>query len=311
MTVQDIRSFNRFYTNLVGALDHSRHLYAPYTLTEARVLYELAHSERLDAADLRAQLNLDAGYLSRILGRFERDGLVERASSERDSRRRRITLTARGRTAAELLDERSREAVGALLATVPAAERARLTEALRTVRAILGDGRAAPHPENVLLRAPGAGDLGWIVARNGAVYAAEFGWNADYEGLVARIVADFAQDHDPHLERVWIAELDGRPVGCVMCVRDEAPGTARLRLLLVEPEARGLGVGDRLVRSVIAFARGVGYRELVLWTNDVLKSARSLYQRHGFVLAGETAHRSFGADLIGQDWRLPLHRAPE
>ncbi|MCQ4210179.1 bifunctional helix-turn-helix transcriptional regulator/GNAT family N-acetyltransferase [Streptomyces longispororuber] len=311
MTVHDIRSFNRFYTNVIGALDYSRHLYAPYTLTESRVLYELAHTEKVDAADLRTRLSLDAGYLSRILGKFEREGLVERGSSERDSRRRRITLTARGRTAADLLDERSREAVGTLLATVPPDQRDRLADALRTVREVLGDGRAAPHPDNVLLREPGPGDLGWIVARNGAVYAAEFGWNADYEGLVARIVADFAQDHDPHLERVWIAELDGRPVGCVMCVRDEAPGTARLRLLLVEPDSRGLGVGDRLVRSVIDFARGVGYRDLVLWTNDVLKSARSIYLRHGFVLVGEKPHRSFGADLIGQDWRLALHRAPE
>ncbi|QNS06130.1 bifunctional helix-turn-helix transcriptional regulator/GNAT family N-acetyltransferase [Streptomyces xanthii] len=306
MTVQDIRSFNRFYTNVIGALDYGRHLYAPYTLTESRVLYELAHTEHVDAADLRARLSLDSGYLSRILGKFERAGLVERASSGDDARRRRVTLTARGREAADLLDERSREAVGSLLSTVPAGDRERLSQALRTVREVLGDGRAAPHPDNVLLREPGPGDLGWIVARNGAVYAAEFGWNADYEGLVARIVADFAQDHDPHLERVWIAELDGRPVGCVMCVRDAAPGTARLRLLLVEPEARGLGIGDRLVRAVVDFARGVGYRELVLWTNDVLKAARSLYQRHGFVLAGEEPHRSFGADLTGQDWRLPL-----
>lgn len=311
MTVQDIRSFNRFYTNVIGALDYSRHLYAPYTLTESRVLYELAHTEKVDAADLRVRLSLDAGYLSRILGKFERDGLVERGSSEKDSRRRRITLTGRGRTTAELLDERSRETVGALLDSVPATDRARLSEALRTVREILGDGRAAPHPENVLLREPGAGDLGWIVARNGALYAAEFGWNADYEGLVARIVADFAEDHDPHLERVWIAELDGRPVGCVMCVRDEAPGTARLRLLLVEPEARGLGIGDRLVRACIDFARGVGYREMTLWTNDVLKSARSIYQRHGFVLVGEKPHRSFGADLIGQDWKMTLHRTAD
>ncbi|GAA2337090.1 helix-turn-helix domain-containing GNAT family N-acetyltransferase [Streptomyces kunmingensis] len=315
MTVQDIRSFNRFYTNVIGALDYSRHLYAPYTLTESRVLYELVHPEqgrRLDAADLRARLNLDAGYLSRILGKFERDGLVERGASEHDSRRRSITLTPRGRTTAELLDERSREAVGALLDTVPAADRGRLAQALRTVRTVLGDGRAAaPRSEDVTLRDPGPGDLGWIVARNGAVYAAEFGWNAEYEGLVARVVADFAQDHDPYLERVWIAELDGRAVGCVMCVRDEAPGTARLRLLLVEPEARGLGVGDRLVRAVIDFARGVGYRELVLWTNDVLTSARSIYRRHGFVLAGETPHRSFGVDLTGQDWRLPLQQARE
>ncbi|MFH8792471.1 GNAT family N-acetyltransferase [Streptomyces sp. NPDC017941] len=307
MSVQEIRAFNRFYTNLIGALDYSRRLYAPYTLTESRVLYELAHSPRTDAADLRGELSLDAGYLSRILARFEADGLVERTPSERDPRRRRVTLTARGRTTAELLDERSREAVGALLATVPAAERERLTAALATVRDLLADGaRRPPRAEDVVLRGPGAGDLGWIVQRNGALYAAQFGWNADYEGLVARIVADFAQDHDPHRERVWIAELDGRTVGCVMCVRDEAPGTARLRLLLVEPEARGLGIGDRLVSAVVSFAREVGYRELVLWTNEVLAAARAIYLRHGFSLVAEAPHRSFGVSLLGQDWRLAL-----
>ncbi|QCX76724.1 N-acetylglutamate synthase [Streptomyces sp. YIM 121038] len=305
MSVQEIRSFNRFYTNLIGALDYSRHLYAPYTLTESRVLYELAHSVRTDAADLRTELSLDAGYLSRILARFEEDGLVERAPSERDPRRRRVSLTARGRQAADLLDERSREAVGALLGGVSAGERERLVAAMGVVREVLGR-RRAPEGADVLLREPGAGELGWIVQRNGAVYASEFGWNADYEGLVARIVADFAQDHDPHVERVWIAELDGRPVGCVMCVRDEVPGVARLRLLLVEPDARGLGVGGRLVRAVVAFARSVGYREVVLWTNDVLASARGIYERHGFVLVAEKAHRSFGVDLVGQDWRLPL-----
>lgn len=307
--VHEIRAFNRFYTNLIGALDYSRHLYLPYTLTESRVLYELAHSPRTDAADLRTELSLDAGYLSRLLGKFERAGLVRRAPSARDPRRQCVTLTARGREAADLLDERSREAVGSLLARVPAADRGRLTAALRTVREILSEGRP-PHGDDVVLREPGPGDLGWIVQRNGAVYAAEFGWNADYEGLVARIVAEFAQDHDPHLERVWIAELDGRPVGCVMCVRDEAPGTARLRLLLVEPDARGLGIGDRLVAACVDFARGVGYRELVLWTNDVLTAARVLYQRHGFVLTAEKPHRSFGADLVGQDWRLALTERP-
>ncbi|MBT2416340.1 MarR family transcriptional regulator [Streptomyces sp. ISL-22] len=310
MTVQDIRAFNRFYTNVIGALDYSRHLYAPYTLTESRVLYELAHSPRTDAADLRAELSLDAGYLSRILNKFERDGLIERTASRRDPRRRRVTLTARGRETGKLLEERSNEAVGALLSTVPAAERPRLAEAMTTVRTILSHGRP-PRREDVLLREPGPGDLGWIVQRNAAVYAAEYGWNADYEGLVARIVADFAQDHDPHLERVWIAELDGRPVGCVMCVRDEAPATARLRLLLVEPDARGLGIGGRLVTSVIDFARGAGYRDLVLWTNDVLADARRVYRRQGFVLVAERPHRSFGKDLIGQDWRLDLHGTPE
>nr|WBO78123.1 helix-turn-helix domain-containing GNAT family N-acetyltransferase [Streptomyces sp. SBE_14.2] len=309
MSVQDVRAFNRFYTNVIGALDYSRHLYAPYTLTEARVLYELAHSARTDAADLRTGLSLDSGYLSRILARFERDGLVERAPSAEDPRRRRITLTARGRETAALLGERSDQAVAGLLAGVPADERERLGEAMRTVREVLSDGRT-PRREDVLLREPEAGDLGWIVQRNAALYAAEFGWNTDYEGLVARIVADFAEDHDPHLERVWIAELDGRPVGCVMCVRDEAPATARLRLLLVEPDARGLGIGDRLVTAVIDFARGVGYRDLVLWTNDVLTSARRLYRRHGFVLVAEKPHRSFGKDLVGQDWRLDLTGAP-
>ncbi|MFD3929289.1 GNAT family N-acetyltransferase [Streptomyces sp. NPDC058614] len=308
MTVQDIRSFNRFYTNVIGALDYGRHLYAPYTLTESRVLYELAHASHTDAADLRAELSLDAGYLSRILNKFEQDGLIERAPSEKDPRRRRVTLTTRGREAAALLDERARETVGSLLATVPSADRPRLAEAMRTVRTILGDGQGrAPRPEDVVLREPGPGDLGWMVQRNAALYTAEYGWNADYEGLVARIVADFAEDHDPHLERVWIAELDGRPVGCVMCVRDDAPGAARLRLLLVEPEARGLGIGDQLVTAVADFARGVGYHELVLWTNDVLAAARRLYQRHGFVLVSEKPHRSFGADLVGQDWRLDLH----
>ncbi|WP_409471996.1 bifunctional helix-turn-helix transcriptional regulator/GNAT family N-acetyltransferase [Streptomyces sp. HC307] len=313
MIVQDIRAFNRFYTNVIGALDYGRHLYAPYTLTEARVLYELAHSARTDAADLRAELHLDAGYLSRILNRFEKDGLIERGPSERDPRRRRITLTAPGREAAGLLDERARETVGALLATVPPDDRPRLVEAMRTVRTILGGGRTArpEAPEDVVLRDPGPGDLGWIVQRNGALYAAEFGWNTDYEGLVARIVADFAEDHDPHLERAWIAELAGRPVGCVMCVRDEAPGTARLRLLLVEPDARGLGIGDRLVTAVVDFARGVGYRDLVLWTNDVLTAARGIYQRHGFALVAEKPHRSFGRDLVGQDWRLDLRATPD
>ncbi|MFI6404416.1 GNAT family N-acetyltransferase [Streptomyces sp. NPDC050548] len=310
MTVQDIRAFNRFYTNVIGALDYSRHLYAPFTLTESRVLYELAHSPHTDAADLRSELSLDAGYLSRILNRFEQDGLIERAPSQRDPRRRRITLTGSGRETADLLAERADESVGALLATVPATDRPRLSEALHTVRTLLSDPPPT-RPEDVVLREPGPGDLGWIVQRNAALYATEYDFNADYEGLVARIVADFAEDHDPHLERVWIAELAGRPVGCVMCVRDDAPGTARLRLLLVEPDARGLRIGDQLVSAVVEFARGVGYRDLVLWTNDILDAARRIYQRHGFVLVAEKPHRSFGQDLVGQDWRLDLHGTGE
>ncbi|MEU0688096.1 bifunctional helix-turn-helix transcriptional regulator/GNAT family N-acetyltransferase [Streptomyces uncialis] len=304
-----MRAFNRFYTNLIGALDYSRHLHAPYTLTESRVLYELAHSPRTDAADLRTELSLDAGYLSRLLGKFEKDGLVDRSPSEQDSRRRRVTLTARGRDAADLLDERSREVVGSLLASVPAGDRPRLTEAMRVIQGVLTPGAERSGREDVVLRPPAAGDLGWMIQRNAEVYAAEYGWNAEYESLVARIVADFAGGHDPGAERVWVAELGGRRVGSVMCVRDEAPMTARLRLLLVEPDARGLGIGDRLVGACADFARKTGYRDLVLWTNDVLKAARSIYQRHGFTLVAEKPHHSFGTDLIGQDWRLALHDA--
>ncbi|NJP50806.1 MarR family transcriptional regulator [Streptomyces sp. SBST2-5] len=312
MSVQEVRAFNRFYTNLIGALDYSRRLYTPYTLTEARVLYELAHSDGTDAADLRGELGLDAGYLSRILNKFEGDELIERTVSPEDPRRRRVSLTEAGRQAAALLAERSDAAVGSLLATVPEAERPRLLEAMRTIRELLGGTRSSrqPRAEDVVLRGPGPGDLGWIVQRNGALYAAEFGWNAEYEGLVARIVADYAHTHDPALERVWIAELDGQPVGCVMCVRDQAPGTARLRLLLVEPRARGLGLGDRLVGEVVAFARDAGYRELTLWTNDVLAAARRIYRRHGFTLVDEKPHHSFGKDLVGQDWRLDLRATP-
>ncbi|MFC4500588.1 MULTISPECIES: bifunctional helix-turn-helix transcriptional regulator/GNAT family N-acetyltransferase [Streptomyces] len=357
MTVQEFRAFNRFYTNVIGALDYARHLYAPYSLTESRVLYELAHAPRTDAADLRAALSLDSGYLTRILNRFEQDGLVERTPSEEDSRRRRVVLTARGRDAAGLLDERAQESTGELLGSVAPADRARLAEAMRTIRGLLNDrvnptdpsdrsdrtgpsvrtgpahpadpsdptdpsdqtdpsgqaDRSAPRhqpptPGDVVLRGPEPGDLGWIVQRNAALYTAEYGFDATYETLVARIVADFAEDHDPRRERVWIAELDGRPAGCVMCVRDEAPGTARLRLLLVEPDARGFRIGDRLVGAVVDFARETGYDDLVLWTNDILATARHIYQRHGFVRTAERPHHSFGKDLVGQDWRLDLRR---
>ncbi|MEU0522819.1 bifunctional helix-turn-helix transcriptional regulator/GNAT family N-acetyltransferase [Streptomyces niveus] len=314
MSIQEIRAFNRFYTNLIGALNYGKHLYTPYTLTESRLLYELAHAPRTDAAELRAELSLDAGYLSRMLTKFEREGLLERTPSEQDARRQQITLTRQGRGTAALLDERARDSVGTLLERVEPDERPRLVEALRTAREILSAGetpadgpRAGARREGPVLRDPVPGDLGWIVQRHGAVYAAEYGWDATFEGLVARIVADFATDHDERLERVWMAELDGRPVGSVMCVRDrETPGAARLRLLLVEPEARGHGLGERMVRAVVDFARDAGYREVVLWTNDLLTAARKLYIRAGFTLVGEKPHHSYGADLVGQDWRLPL-----
>ncbi len=319
MTVQEVRAFNRFYTNLIGALDYSRHLYTPYTLTEARILYELAHGTRLDAADLRTSLHLDAGHLSRLLLKFEKDGLLDREPSAEDARRQRITLTDDGREAAALLEERSLESVGALLTRLPERDRTRLAEAMGTIRTVLGEERAAPQapqarqapqaPEasRVRLRAPEPGDLGWIVQRHGELYAREYGWDTGFEALVARIVGEFAAGHDPEAERAWIAELDGERAGSVMCVRDaDAPGSARLRLLLVEPSARGHGIGDRLVRECVTFAREQGYGELVLWTNSVLEAARRIYQRAGFTLTGEKPHHSYSKDLVGQDWHLVL-----
>jgi DNA-binding MarR family transcriptional regulator/GNAT superfamily N-acetyltransferase len=306
MAVREIREFNRFYTNLIGALDYSRHLHTPFTLTEARVLYELAHAPRTDAADLRVELSLDAGHLSRILAKFEERRLVTRRPSEQDARRQRIELTAHGREAACLLEERSVEAVGSLLGRIPRGERSRLTEAMDTVREILHDDHRASNGPRVALRKPRPGDLGWAIERNASVYAAEFGWNGEYEALVARIVADFAADRDPEREAMWVAELDGERAGCVFCVRDEAPDTARLRLLLVDPAARGHGIGRRLVDGCVAFARKAAYSEMVLWTNDVLADARRIYERAGFELVAEHPHRSFGKSLVGQDWRLAL-----
>ncbi|MFG2098849.1 GNAT family N-acetyltransferase [Streptomyces sp. NPDC048612] len=321
--VRELRRFNRFYTNLIGALDYGRHLYTPFTLTEARVLYEVAHHERVDAADLRASLSLDAGYLSRLLGKFEDRELVTRGRSEQDPRRQRITLTEGGRQAAGLLEERSQNAAGSLLDRLPAADRALLVDSMRTIRALLGEGtqhdtaqppgeRAAagiPGEERapeVTLRTTRPGDLGWMVERNATLYAAEYGFDLSYEALVARIVAEYAEAFDPRWDRTWIAELDGRRAGAVMCVRDGRPGVARLRLLLVEPEARGHGVGRQLVDSCVEFAREAGYGEMVLWTNSVLGAARGVYQRAGFELVAESAHHSFGQDLVGQDWRLDL-----
>ncbi|SEG79730.1 transcriptional regulator, MarR family with acetyltransferase activity [Actinacidiphila yanglinensis] len=306
MAIQEIRAFNRFYTNLIGALDYSRHLHTPFTLTEARVLYELAHGRRTDAADLRVELSLDAGHLSRMLARFEERQLVTRRPSDEDARRQRIELTAHGKEAASLLEERSREAVGALVGRIAPADRPRLTEAMSTVREILHDDHRITTGPRVKLRSPRPGDLGWAIERNAAVYAAEYGWDEGYEALVARIVADFAADHDPEREAMWVAELDGERAGCVFCVRDEAPDTARLRLLLVDPAARGHGIGGRLVDTCVAFARQAAYTELVLWTNDVLADARRIYERAGFELVAEQQHQSFGHRLTGQDWRLGL-----
>ncbi|MGP3949505.1 bifunctional helix-turn-helix transcriptional regulator/GNAT family N-acetyltransferase [Streptomyces sp. 7N604] len=303
--VAEVREFNRVYTRLIGALDYPEKLRTPYSLSEARVLYELARSGLTRVQRLREELGLAPSHLSRMLGRFEEQGLIARERYAEDARHQQVRLTESGRAAAAELDERSREAVAELLLGCNGTQVRELTRALRTVRSTLTEPAAGRG--EVRLREPGPGDLGWIVQAHGALYAAEYGWDVRFEALVARIVADFAEDHDPLLERVWIAELGGRAVGSVMCVRDAAPGAARLRLLLVDPAARGYGIGDRLVRACIRFAREAGYRELVLWTNDVLTAARKIYVRAGFQLIAEKPHHSYGADLVGQDWRLDLH----
>ncbi len=294
-----VRAFNRNYTRVIGVL-HEHLVDTDFSLTEARILFELAHCDTLDTIDLRQRLELDPGYLSRILTRFEGAGLVERRRSDADARRQQVRLSESGRAVFADLNDRSSRAAAALLAEHPATDRARLVEAMHTIERIL-DG----HTEPVRVREPRPGDYGWIIARNAALYAAEYGWDGSYETLVARIVADFLETHDPHAERAWIAESDGERLGAVFCVREDEP-TARLRLLLVEPGARGRGVGSALVDRCLEFATATGYRDMVLWTNDVLSSARRIYQRAGFELVESEPHHSFGQDLTGQTWRRAL-----
>ena len=295
-----VREFNRVYTNMIGLL-RGQYLDSPYSLTEARVLFELAHEDQAEVSSLRRSVDIDAGYLSRILARFEADGLLTRRRSDADARRRVITLTAAGQEAFRLLDMRSADEISALLSRLTEAEQQRLTAAMATIQEIAGP---RDRPAAFLLRPPAPGELGWVVQRNGALYAQEYGWDASYEALVARIVADYAGRADPR-EAAWIAELDGEPAGCVFCMRKDDV-TAQLRLLLVEPRARGMGLGGRLVAECVAFARRGGYQQMVLWTNDVLAAARRIYQRAGFELVDAEQHHSFGHDLVGQNWRLPL-----
>jgi DNA-binding MarR family transcriptional regulator/GNAT superfamily N-acetyltransferase len=295
-----VRAFNRFYTNLIGVLTEGL-LHTPYSLTEARVIFELAQRDLHEVTALRRSLDLDAGYLSRILSRFEADGLVRRERSADDARRQVAGLTGRGREVYRELDGRSGEQIGRLLAGLDEADQRRLVGAMEAIEGLLGERR---RPEMYVLRAFGPGDFGWVVQRHGAIYAAEYGWDATFEALVARVVADYVEGRDERSD-AWIAEVDGEPAGCVFCVR-ESERVARLRLLLVEPSARGLGIGGRLVEECLRFARRAGYDEMVLWTNDVLADARRIYQRAGFTLAEEGPHHSFGHDLVEQTWRRTL-----
>jgi DNA-binding MarR family transcriptional regulator/GNAT superfamily N-acetyltransferase len=299
--IEAVRRFNRFYTRRIGALQEGL-LNTPFSLAEARVLYELAQREQTTAKVLGDELELDAGYLSRILRRFERNGLLERRVSAQDGRQQLIQLTAEGRSAFSDLNAASRRDVGSLLRALPKPDQAKLVSALQEVSTLLAASPTAPEWS---VRPHRAGDMGWVVQLHGELYAREYAWDADFEALVAEIVARFLRKFDPAWERCWIAELDGENVGSVFLVR-KSKTVGQLRLLLVDPKARGLGIGKRLVDECIAFGRSVGYRSIVLWTNDVLHAARHIYEQAGFELTEEEHHHSFGHDLVGQTWVLRL-----
>ena len=296
------RAFNRFYTRKLGVLDQQL-LKSPYSLSEARVMYELAHRGELAAKEIGAELGLDLGYLSRITQKFDEDGLITRTALASDRRHFQLSLTAKGRQAFAKLERSSHDDVAAMLAALSQPERGRLIEAMVTIEGLLGPARAAVRP--AILRDPRPGDLGWVVQSQGALYASEYGFDSTYEGLVADIVAKFVASFDASRERCWIADIGGNPVGSVFVVRG-SDDVAKLRLLLVEPVGRGQGLGQRLVAECIAFARQCGYRRITLWTQGILIAARKIYQDAGFVLVKSEPHRSFGQNLIGETWERDL-----
>jgi DNA-binding MarR family transcriptional regulator/N-acetylglutamate synthase-like GNAT family acetyltransferase len=303
--VAAVRQFNRFYTQKIGVLNEEL-LRSRFSLTEARVLYELAHRRQPTAAALCKDLGLDPGYLSRILRAFVRCGLVDRTTSDADGRQQLLSLTAKGRAAFAPLDRRSRREIGALLSGLTSGEQGRLVGAMHTVEALLGP--PSSHKPPYRLRPHRPGDMGWVVHRHGALYAEEYGWDERFEALVAEIVAEFVANFDPKMERCWIAERDGDIVGSVFLVK-KSNTVAKLRLLLVEPTARGLGLGGRLVQECLEFARHAGYRRVTLWTNDILHAARHIYERAGFKRVHSEPHHSFGHDLVGETWELKLRPA--
>jgi DNA-binding MarR family transcriptional regulator/GNAT superfamily N-acetyltransferase len=300
--IATFRRFNRFYTRMIGTLgDHF--LNTPYTLTEGRILYEIAHREATTAKDVALELNLDPGYLSRILRKFEDAGLIEKETSPADARVTLLKLTSRGGAALGELNQLSNKQARELLESLPPARRDELLRSMRTIEEVLTHTTSAPY----ILRQHRPGDMGWVVSRNGALYAQEYGWTNDYEALAARIVADFILDYDPRRERCWIAERNGDRLGCIFLVKHpEEAETGKLRLLLVEPSARGLGLGKALVQECVSFARAVGYKKMTLWTQSILTAAHRIYQQAGFTLVREEPHHSFGVDLIGQTWELTL-----
>ncbi len=295
-----IRRFNRFYTARIGVLREGLHQ-SRFSLGEARVLYELAQAGSPTATDIARALDLDAGHLSRILAGLARRRLLARARDPQDRRRHALALTEAGRAAFAPLDAAARQDVAALLAPLAEPAQAALVAAMARIEGLLAP---APHPP-AILRPPAPGDIGWVIARHGALYAAEYGLDARFESLVAKVAAAFLDDHDPAMEACWIAERDGIRLGSVFLVRASATN-AKLRLLLVEPEARGEGLGRRLVRACIDFARARGYERVTLWTNDVLLAARAIYQAEGFRLIARHEHAQFGPKMVGEDWELTL-----
>jgi DNA-binding MarR family transcriptional regulator/GNAT superfamily N-acetyltransferase len=304
--VSAVRSFNRFYTRVVGALDEG-HLDSPFSLAEVRVLFELANRDAPTATEIAAALGLDPGYLSRMLQRFRRRRLVARRRSDRDGRESHLTLTTTGGAAFRQLDRQASARVADLIAHLDDDARRRLVASMRTIARLLGDESDASSERAYVLRAPRAGDLGWVVQSHGELYAREYGWDQRFEGLVARIVAEYMDGFDPARERCWIAERAGENVGSVFVTRDATrPGVAKLRLLLVHPSARGLGIGRRLVDECTRFAREAGYHTISLWTNSVLTVARQLYADAGYQKVREEVHDSFGLPLTAETWELAL-----
>lgn len=300
--IEAVRGFNRFYTTRIGVL-HGKLLGSDLSLTEVRVLYELAHRDRVTASDLCRDLGLDAGYLSRIVRGFERRGYVRRAKSPDDGRRSILSMTAAGRRAFAPLDRRARDEIAALIDGLSSDRRRRLVDAIRSIEALLGGG--SREDRAFALRPPRAGELGWVVQSHGALYAQEYGWGEPFEALVAGVVASFMESRERGRERCWIADIGGEPVGSVFCVA-QSKTVAKLRLLIVEPHARGLGIGTALVEECVSFARDASYRTMELWTQSVLHAARRIYERCGFELVRKTPHRDFGVSTLGETWRLKL-----
>ena len=301
--IDAVRGFNRFYTRQIGVLREGL-LKSPFSLTEVRVLYEIAHRKQPTATELCLELGLDPGYLSRLLGKLEKGGLVRRSASQLDGRQSLLELTAKGTRTFATLDARQRKEIAAMLRPLPPAGQSRLVQALHAIEALLG---ARPEPKTpYILRAHQPGDMGWVVHRHGVLYAQEHGYDEQFEALVAEIAAKFIQHFDPKRERCWIAEKDGEIVGSVFLVK-KSKTVAKLRLLLVEPSARGLGIGKRLVDECLRFAHQAGYKKMVLWTQSELPAARHVYEQAGFLLVEEKLHRSWGRDdLVSQIWELKL-----